>query len=320
MVLFKPASATRIRPSTDQGTPIPPEIAHADNPTPGAAIDYYLREDVTSPITLEIRDARGKLVRRYSTTDKITAVDEKNLEWPSYWVKPPQVLSNKKGMHRFFWDLRHTSPVPGPVSRRGGGGVWALPGTYQVKLIVANQSASQPLTIAMDPRVKISEADLRAQFEASARSASELKKVAAIAASAGDLEKQLLAAEKSATSEQLALLQQFHKEFTEIAGPASQGYGRPVTPVETDHTSIRYLAGDLRKVMSALQSADAAPTPEQLQALNNDSALAAKAIAQWSVLLASDLPAVNAKLKSAGAAELKATKPELPPESDDEDR
>jgi hypothetical protein len=72
--------------------------------------------------------------------------------------------------------------------------------------------------------------------------------------------------------------------------------------------------------MSALQSADTAPTPEQLQALNTDSSLAAKAIAQWGALLANDLPAVNAKLKSAGAAELKSTKPELPPESDDEDR
>jgi hypothetical protein len=172
----------------------------------------------------------------------------------------------------------------------------------------------------MDPRVKISDADLRSQFEASARTGTELKKVATIAAAATDLEKQLLAAEKSATGEQLASLQQFHEKFTEIAGPASQGYGRPVTPVETDHTSIRYLSGDLRRVISALQSADAAPTPEQLQALNNDTSLAVKAIAQWSALLANDLPAVNAKLKSAGAAEIKASKPELPPESDDEDR
>jgi photosystem II stability/assembly factor-like uncharacterized protein len=320
LVLFKPASATRIRPSNDQGTPIPPEIAHADNPTPGAAIDYYLREDLSSPLTLELHDARGKLVRRYSTDDKITAIDEKNLEWPLYWVKPPQVLSNKKGMHRFYWDLHHTSPVPGPVSRRGGGGVWVLPGTYQVKLTGANQTVTQALTITMDPRVKISDADLRLQFEASTRSASEVKKVATIAAAAADLEKQLMAAEKSATGDQLASLKQFHKKFTEIAGPASEGFGRPVTPLETDHTSIRYFAGDLRKVMTALQSADAAPTPEQLQALNNDSSLVAKAIAQWNALLANDLPAVNAKLKSAGAAELKATKPELPPESDDEDR
>ena len=119
---------------------------------------------------------------------------------------------------------------------------------------------------------------------------------------------------------ELASLQQFHQRFTAVAGPASQGYGRPITPVETDHTSIRYLAGDLRKVMSVLQSADAAPTPEQLQALNNDTSLLAKAIAQWNSLLTIDLPAINARLKSAGAAEIKATKPELPPESDDEDR
>jgi hypothetical protein len=222
-------------------------------------------------------------------------------------------------MHRYFWDLRYTSPVPGPLSRRGGGGVWILPGTYQIKLTGANLSATQSITVAMDPRIKISEADLRSQFEASTRAAGQLKQTATLSAAATDLEKQLKAAEKSATGEQLASLQQFHRKFTEVAGPASRGYGTPVTPVETDHTSIRYLAGDLRKVMSALQSADAAPTPEQLQALANDSALLSKSITQWNALLA-ELPALNAKLRSAGAAEIKATKPELPPESDDEDR
>ncbi len=32
-----------------------------------------------------------------------------------YWVRPPQVLSNTPGMHRFVWDL--TYPVPDLLSR-----------------------------------------------------------------------------------------------------------------------------------------------------------------------------------------------------------
>jgi photosystem II stability/assembly factor-like uncharacterized protein len=322
--LFQPAKAARLRPGNDQGTPLPPEIAHADNPPAGAVIDYYLGEDLNVPLQLEIRDARGKLVRRYATDDKIAPVDEKNLEWPMYWIKPPQILSNKRGMHRFVWDLHYTAPVPGPVSRRGGSGVWALPGQFTVKLAAKGSSqplaASQPLTLVMDPRIKVSEADLRAQFDASMRTAGLLRKVATASGSANDLEKQLDALQKNSNGEILSALQQFHKKFTEIAGPASQGYGRPVTPLETDHTSLRYLAGDVRKVLGALQSADAAPTPEQLQALANDSALADKAISAWSALLATDLPSLNNRLKAAGLAEIKTTKPELQPEADDDNK
>lgn len=322
--LYKPANATRIRPSSDQGTPLPPEIAHAENPPAGAVVDYYLREDLSAPLVLEIRDARGKLVRRYATDDKIAPVDEKNLEWPLYWIKPPQVLSNKRGMHRFVWDLHYTSPLPGPVSRRASGGVWAVPGQYQVKIAVKgspkSSAAAQPLTLVMDPRVKVSEADLRAQFDASMRAAAVLKNVATVTGSAGDVEKQLDTLQKKSNGALLDALQQFHRKFTEVVGPASEGYGRPVTPLETDHTSLRYVSGDLRKVLYVLQSADAAPTPEQLQALSADSALADKTIAQWNALLATDLPALNAKLKTFGVDELKVTQPQLDPEPDNDNR
>jgi hypothetical protein len=172
----------------------------------------------------------------------------------------------------------------------------------------------------MDPRVKTNDADLRAQYDVSTRAGSELRKAAGVAASASEVEKQLTASEKSASGALLQSLLQFHKKFTGVAGPAPQGYGRPVTPLETDHTSIRYLAGDLRKVLSALQSADAAPTPEQLQALNNDTALLNKALAQWNSLTAADLSALNKDLKSAGVPEIKPNQAEIAPESDDEDR
>jgi photosystem II stability/assembly factor-like uncharacterized protein len=323
--LFKPATATRIRPSTDQGTPLPPEIAHTDNPPAGAVIDYYLSNDLTTPLVLEIRDNTGKLVRRYSSEDKVAAVDEKKLEYPMYWVKPSEPLSTKRGMHRFVWDLHHTPPVPGPVSRRGGSSVFALPGQFQVKLTAGAKgqnasSSTQALTVVMDPRIKVNAAELRAQHDASMSAGTQLRKVVTVSTAAAEIEKQLAAAEKTATGTTLEALQQFHHKFTTIAGPAPQGYGRPVTPLETDHTSIRYLAGHIREILGALQSADAAPGPEQLQALNSDTGLVNKAVAQWNALLSADLPLLNAKLRSAGVAEIKIQKPELQPESDNEDR
>ena len=43
-------------------------------------IDYFLAED--SPVTLEIKDNKGNLVRRYSSTDAPVLPDSKKLRIP----------------------------------------------------------------------------------------------------------------------------------------------------------------------------------------------------------------------------------------------
>jgi hypothetical protein len=69
-------------------------------------------------------------------------------------------------MHRFSWDL-HYEPI-GDEPRAGGGATgavpghtypkvetpWAPPGEYTVRLTVAGQRYSQPLTLRLEPRVK----------------------------------------------------------------------------------------------------------------------------------------------------------------------
>src|SRR5437868_7233361 len=67
--VFKPAAAYRVRRSTNTDTPIPPDEPLAENPPHGALIDYFLAHDASSPVTLEILDAQGKVVRRYSSDD-----------------------------------------------------------------------------------------------------------------------------------------------------------------------------------------------------------------------------------------------------------
>ena len=71
--LFKPATAVRVRFGTNDPTPWPPELPAGENPPPGAIIDYYLATDASGPITLEILDAAGKVVRTYSSTDPVFA-------------------------------------------------------------------------------------------------------------------------------------------------------------------------------------------------------------------------------------------------------
>ena len=51
-------------------TPLPPEEPAGKNPPDGAIIDYVLQSAAGGPVTLEIDDATGKLVRSFSSDDK----------------------------------------------------------------------------------------------------------------------------------------------------------------------------------------------------------------------------------------------------------
>jgi hypothetical protein len=144
-----------------------------------------------APVTLEIFTRSGALVRRYASDDKPEPFDEKEINVPTYWVRPPQTLSSAKGMHRFVWDLRY--PAPGAVQRdypisaiyrdtpREPLGVFAVPGTYTVKLTVSGKTYTQPLTLKMDPRATITPLGLTRQFTLATRIADMMNKsVAAI--------------------------------------------------------------------------------------------------------------------------------------------
>lgn len=161
--LFKPATALRMRPGSLGGTPLPPETPTGDNPPAGAIIDYYLRRD-GGPVTLTIRGADGRIVRRYASNAQPPQIDYKEIYFEHSWLKPPQRLSADAGMHRFVWDLRHEPPPainPGPFTR----GARVLPGRYTVELSVAGKTYKQPLTVRLDPRVHAHRGDLASQLE-----------------------------------------------------------------------------------------------------------------------------------------------------------
>src|SRR5439155_11078590 len=69
--LFKPATAVRVRFATNDPTPWPPDLPAGENPLPGGIIDYALARDASAPVTLDIVDATGKLVRHYSSDDHV---------------------------------------------------------------------------------------------------------------------------------------------------------------------------------------------------------------------------------------------------------
>jgi hypothetical protein len=88
-------------------------------------------------------------------------------------------VGTTSGSHRFVWDLHYPPPKvlshDYPISAifhdtpRFPLGPAVLPGTYTVRLKVNGQTLSQPLTIKMDPRVRITESGLRLQHDIGVR-------------------------------------------------------------------------------------------------------------------------------------------------------
>ncbi len=155
--LFRPANAYNIPPPSEHGTPKPRDEALAENAPYGALIDYYLKSAATGPVTLEILDPSGEVIRHYSSEDKSPPLNPDALNIPAFWVRRPEPLSTAAGMHRWVWDLR---PQPtGEGGRRGGGAGFGrggesrvLPGVYTVKLSVGGKSYIQQLVVKPDPR------------------------------------------------------------------------------------------------------------------------------------------------------------------------
>ncbi|MEO6912670.1 MAG: glycoside hydrolase, partial [Candidatus Baltobacteraceae bacterium] len=177
--LFVPQTAFRIRRDTYSDTPLPPEEPVGQNPPNGAIFDYSLAATTSGTVTLAIYDRSGKLVRRFSSVDRLKSIDQKDINVPIYWAREPVTLANTPGPHRFVWDLHGPTPhslfADFPISAIVHEtpleplGVLVTPGRYTVRLTVGGQMRSAPLVIEMDPRVHISQAGLRAQFDLAGR-------------------------------------------------------------------------------------------------------------------------------------------------------
>ncbi len=232
--LFHPATAIRVRPESFTGTPMPKDEPMAANPPFGAFIDYRLAADAKGPLTLTIRDAKGALVRAYSSADVAPPPDLAKLDIAPQWLPRSAPPSAAAGTHRFVWDLRYATPPglpPGGGEGPGPGGVWAPPGAYSVTLAVDGESFTEPLQVAPDPRVSAPAGAYAAEFDLARRLEADR-----LAAGAG-----LRALEAQAAASPAA-----------AAGLNPQASG-----------SLAELAMRLAKLQAAVDGADGGPTPDQ---------------------------------------------------------
>jgi photosystem II stability/assembly factor-like uncharacterized protein len=305
--LLKPQIALRVRANLNTDTPLPPDEPAGENPPDGAMIDYFLAKDASGPVTIEIKDEKGQSVRKYSSADKPIVANPKRLRIPSYWIRPPQSISTKAGMHRFLWDMHYT-PIAGvepefPISATyrntapQATSPWVLPGNYMVTLTVDGKTFTEPLKIAMDPRVKGSLADLQDQFDLSWRLYQLRLTLAPIGEEFGNIAEQLTklkarAAERPDLTQKLEAFVQTLMKF----GPPHPRPGAPPSLFVLDSTT---------QLFDEIEVADAAPTAATKAAVADLETKAGPMMDAWQKLLESDLPPLNQQLKQAGFSEIK---------------
>ena len=306
--LFKPQLARRVRWNMNTDTPLPPEEPAGENPPDGAILDYTLKAASAGPVTLEILDASGKLVRRFSSADKPEPVEEKELNVPTYWIRPEPVPSGGAGFHRFVWDLhypppealRHDYPMTAILrdTPRRPVGPWALPGTYSIRLTAGGTTETRPLTIEMDPRVRTSSADLARQFELSIGLCAAMREDYAAVQEVRALRAQVKTlaekAGKGPAGEALAALDAKAAPLQGSAGGFEGGPGRGGAG------DLSRLNGQLVALLEVLQEADAKPTPAAVSAVEELRKSLAGLLARWKELKTREVPAVNAELRKMG--------------------
>ena len=325
--LYTPATAVRVRANENRDTPLPPETPLGKNPPAGAVIDYSLAHAAQGPVTLEIRDSSGQLVRRFSSDDKPAELDADRY-FAKGWLRPGAPLSAAAGAHRFVWDLRYARPQAieygysistswdsdTPVTPEGP---MALPGTYQLVLHVDGKSYQAPLKLVMDPReTAVTQADLAAGLAFSQDIGKQLLKVWQNYGQVQAVRKQLIAldgklAGNAAHATQRASVEALLKQ----TAPLVSGSGE-------DSMNLRAINDGLTDIASDVEGADRAPTDGQRQVVAASDARYGKARALWAKVRDDDLPKLDGELRKAGSAVVKVPalaqiRQEKPEESED---
>ncbi|NDQ56558.1 MAG: glycosyl hydrolase [Acidipila sp.] len=292
--LFTPANVYRVRSGHRS------EALSGENPPDGAILYYYLKNEPKDEITIDILDAAGKVIRKYSSREKI--VEGRPLPEREESKEDSERLPTSAGMHRFVWNLRYQMPelVPNAIYDIGDPvGPLALPGNYSVRLTVAGKSYTAPVEVKLDPRVTTSFLDLKKSFELHAKLRDLLgedhdavMKMRSLRVQLDALRKRLesdprgaaLAATAQAIDTKMALAE---AELIEVKAKSSQDMDN--YPTKLSSKIVFLLAG--------VDSSDSAPTEQEGQMYEELRKQVNIELGIWKGVLEHDLAELNQKIE-----------------------
>jgi len=305
--LLHPAATIRARWDNDQETPLPPEFPAGENPPDGVIFYYFLKSPPERELTLEIHDAQGNFVRRFTSAAPPPVTTLANA--PDYWFEKPAVLTKNVGLNRFVWDLRIPPPpafnysyygnildyieytlsdhaIPGLTPREQTLGPFVVPGEYQATFIGNDQLMQQKFTVTEDPRVHVSQDDLVAQWKAANRIVSGLKVSydafqAAVTLGSAITEREKSIEGNAAAKSVLDALKELEGslEVVAVGAKTMPGFG----PVNRD----------LARTIFMVESGDGAPTQPARETIDESCAALNSSLSQWREMNSQAIPRVN---------------------------
>jgi photosystem II stability/assembly factor-like uncharacterized protein len=242
-VMSKEATLLQGRPSVqyfdaDGGWPEGDESFHGRSRPLDAQITYYQKgRHIFGDLKIEIFGQDGKLV------DTVAG-------------------SKHRGLNRASWGMRVKPPAVAPAASalfEAAQGPRVLPGTYTVKLTKGDQTYTEQLNVAIDPRAKYSMEDRKAQFDLSMKVYKELEHMTyAVAAIEGVRDGANMRAAKVPEKDAL------HKQLQQLAMDCDALRSKIVATKEggmiTGEERIRELLGQL---YGAVTGYDGKPTDYQ---------------------------------------------------------
>ena len=165
------------------GPNLPATATVGRNPASGAVIYYSLKAKPVTDVVLELVDANGNSVRKFtakaprvqpSSTGGAAASTGEQASAPGgeeadfFGGGPPARLTTDVGLNRFVWDLRYADAVrfPGMILWAGETrGPHVVPGIYRVKLTVDGQTLQDSFEVKADPRLRTTAAEYAKQLE-----------------------------------------------------------------------------------------------------------------------------------------------------------
>lgn len=293
--LFAPGRATRVRRNVNEDTPLPPDIAHADNPLDGVIIDYWLGTGAAGPVTLDVIDGGGVVVRRYTNAVPAPVPEAARPPHPNFWVETLTGLPTSAGHHRVNWNLRHDAPSafshgfeisanPGrtPASPEGP---LVLPGAYTLRLSANGQTRTHRVTVRNDPRSPASAAALVAQHELQMQLVANMRVSYESQLAVNALRASLRGTDSTIPPDVASADSLFRARLDAAVGsdPAGNGAGR-----------FREANNAFASQLMAQDKADNAPNGPMLGAFAFATKQLTSTSRAWAELLQRDLPALNA--------------------------
>ncbi len=332
----------------------------AQNPPGGALIDYYLKADATGGVMITVAEKSGKTIRTIRSLAGKAGVNRVvwDLRYDPPTPTPGAGPgagggfgrgggggqgaggggqgAGGGGQGRGAAPVQAGAPTAAPPAQGsadqppaegfgggrfgGGGGPAVVPGDYTITLRAAGKQLSKTVRVGLDPRVKVSDADLNAQLDAGLKLRDLSSTLNSVVARVDDLTRQLTTlSETLRRVPDAAATAAVRAGDGDGGGPAARNVGQTddatadinaaldelkklrATLVREASFGYRYppkLREEVQSLSGSISSAIAPPTEPQMLRLREVTEETQKAVADLNAIISGSIRRINEKLSS----------------------